>query len=296
VKSKVYFRPKWLFSTMHNDGNLPSTVLQRYHVVLDYPAGTVTIAEPGILRPRGERVAAAVNPATGIIQIDAVIGTDSMSFAIDNGASYSFASVILVDSLLRKYSGWSRVNGALGCANIWGWWPQEEAWQVVRVPEIRCGTVLFGGVGMVGLPDFLGGGLPLGLWYSRKSARPVEGFLGPNALQPFRVELDYTHGAIYFERHAENDLNDMCLVGLTLRPEPDSSYSVIGISSNDGKLTVEGVQAGDKLLMVGDFRTTGATMGSVIDTLRGRPGERRALLLEREGRQFHVEARVQRFL
>ncbi len=53
VKSKVFIDKKWMFNTMHNDGNLPSTVLQKYHIVIDYPALQFTIAEPGILSPAG---------------------------------------------------------------------------------------------------------------------------------------------------------------------------------------------------------------------------------------------------
>jgi hypothetical protein len=37
VKSLVMFEPKWLFSTMHIDANLPSTVLMQYQVIFDYP-------------------------------------------------------------------------------------------------------------------------------------------------------------------------------------------------------------------------------------------------------------------
>jgi len=103
-------------------------------------------------------------------------------------------------------------------------------------------------------------------------------------------------GAVYFEKGAEFDLFDMDLVGLTLRPESDGSYSVLGVSSKNGKPAVEGVEPGDKLLQVGDLKTAGATMGPVVDALRGKPGDIRTLVLERSGTQFTVEAKVMRFL
>lgn len=36
------------------DGLFPGHVLARYHVIFDYPAGELTLAEPGTVEPRGE--------------------------------------------------------------------------------------------------------------------------------------------------------------------------------------------------------------------------------------------------
>jgi hypothetical protein len=292
ISCKVLFSPPWLFSTTHADANLPSTVLRNYRVVFDYPHSSLTLAAPGSLRPRGVRAPAHVDPRTGIVQIDALVDGDSLSFALDNGASYSFVSQDLADRLIERHPDWPHRAGALGCANIWGWWPQEERWPVLRVPEIRWGPVRLTGVGVVGLPAFFGGGATLGSWYSQKTARPVSGFLGPNAFRAYRVEIDYAAGAVYFEQGAPPDLHDMDLVGLTLRPEPDGSYRVIGVASSDGRSLVEGVETGDTLLRVGNLAATGATMGTVIDALRGRPGERRVLTLGRNGGEITVEATV----
>ena len=296
VRSKVMFEPRWLFSTMHNEANLPSTVLRQFQVVLDYPGLRLTLAEPGKVKPRGVRAPASVHPKTGIVQIDAVIDGDRFSFALDNGASYSFVSHELLERLSQQHPGWPRSTGALGCANIWGWWPEEPAWPILRIPEIQWGSVRLAGVGIVGLPKFFPNGAGIGEWYSQKTARPVDGFLGPNAFKAFRVEIDYANGAVYFEKGAELDSHDLDLVGLTLRPEEDGSYQVIGVARKDGKPAVEGVSPGDKLLEIGALKATGATMGTVVDALRGKPGDVRTLVLERNGKTFKVEAKVERFL
>jgi len=89
---------------------------------------------------------------------------------------------------------------------------------------------------------------------------------------------------------------DRDLLGLALRPEPDGSYSVIAVATKDGKPSVDGVEPGDKLLEVDSLKATGATMGTVVDALRGAPGDTRTLLLERNGKRFKVVARVERFL
>jgi hypothetical protein len=291
-------RTAWMFNAMHNDAHISSRVLARYDVVFDYPARLLTIAGPGTLKHRGVRAPAAVNPKTGIVQIDAVMDGDSLSFALDMGASYSFVDSAVVTRLLGRHPNLPRIVGAAGCANMWGWWPpDEEHALVVRVPEIMWGPVRLSGVGLVSVPAVQPGGPALGAWYSRKTARPVNGFLGPNAFKAYRVEIDYAGSVVYFEKGpGPDDSTDMDLVGLTLRPENDGSYTVIGIVSKDGTPTVEGVEPGDKLLLVGELEVTGVTMGTVVDALRGRPGDIRILMLERDGTELTVEATVRHLL
>lgn len=292
VKSYVVYQPPWLFSTMHNDANLPSTVLKQYQVVFDYPELRLIIAEPGNLEPQGVRAPASVHPATGIVQIDAVIDGDSLSFALDNGASYTFTSEEVLARVSRRHPSWPRTIGAVGCANIWGWWPEEPKWLVMRLPEMQWGSITLSEVGFVGLPE----AFPLATWYSQKTAHPVDGLLGPNAFKAFRVMIDYADSAVYFEKRAEFDSYDMDLVGLTLRPEADGSYQVIGVIERHGKPVVADIEPGDELLRVDDIIVRGATMGTVVDALRGTPGDIHVLELQRNGERFTVEARVERIL
>lgn len=296
VKTEVMFQPEWLFHTMHNDGNLPATVLKKYHIVFDYPNQKLTIAKPGKISPKGTGVPAGIHPETGIVQIDVQVGDDSLSFAMDNGASYSYASTGLLTRLEENHPDWPKHKGAIGCANIWGWWPEEGEWPVVRLPSIQCGSVQFEHVGLVGLPDFFPGGIDVGTWYSHKSLRPVDGFLGPNAYQGFRVEIDYAGQIVYFKKGDESQNNDMDTVGLTLRPESDGRYSVIGVAKVDGKSSVPDIQTGDILIQIDDLDVTGSTMGTVVDALRGKPGVTRRVVIQREEQELVVEAAVRRFL
>jgi hypothetical protein len=296
IPSKVMFEPTFLFSTMHIDANLPSTVLKHFHVVFDYPNATLTIAKPGNLEPRGKKTHASLNPDTGIVQIDATIDGDTYSFALDNGASFSFVSDDLLHSLMDKHPDWPRHKGAVGCANIWGWWPKEFEWPMTRVPEILWGSVPLRDVGLVGLPKFFPNSMDLAQWYSIKSIQPVHGFLGPNAFKTFRVEIDYANLAVYFEKGEESNAHDMDLVGLTLRPMTDGTYQVIGVAEKDGKRAVDGIKPGDALLKIGELEVKGSTMGAVVDALRGNPGDERTLVLERDGRKLTIEAKVMRFL
>jgi len=88
----------------------------------------------------------------------------------------------------------------------------------------------------------------------------------------------------------------MDTVGLTLQPQADGRYRVIGVTQKDGKPAVQGVEPGDSLLQIGELKVTGLTMGAVADALRGNPGDVRILLLERNGKIIEIEAKVANFL
>jgi hypothetical protein len=296
VKSSVGKGIRWLFNTMHNDGNLPSTVLKNYHVVFDYPKQQLTIAEPGVLLPQGVRSPATINPVNGILQMDAVIGGEQYSFAFDNGASCSFVPDQLVEKWRKQHPGWPGSTGAVGCANMWGSWPLEENWPMVRIPDFQWGNLIVENAVIAGLPPIFRGKTDIGTRYSKKTAGPVNGFLGPNVFKNFRVDIDYPNSAIYFEKGGDPDIHDMDIVGLTLKPLDDGRYMVIGVVLKDGTPKSGEIASGDILLKIGDLKTTGATMGTVVDALRGKPGDKRILTLERDGRTFTLEAAVERIL
>lgn len=297
VKSYVVFAPAWMFGTMHNDANLPSTVLKRYHVIFDYPRKQFTLAESGAVKPQGGRCDAAIHPATGIVQVDAVIDGDNYSFALDNGASYSFTSIDIFEKLFKRHPDRPRMLGAAGCANMWGWWPPNEAeWPVTRIAGFKWGSASVENAGIVGLPNIFGEGKTVGDWYSRKTARPVDGFLGANILKAFRVEIDYKNSAVYFEKALGFDTNDMDTVGITIRPLDDGRYDVLGVVQKDDKPAVEGINKEDILVKIDSLETTGQTMGTVSDALRGKPGDIKTLTLERDGKSIVVKATVKRLL
>lgn len=287
---------QWLFNTMHNDGNLPSTVLKNLHVIFDYPNQELTLALPGVLKPHGIRSPAIINPANGIIQMDAVIDGEKYSLALDNGASFSFVPEEMVMKLSSRHPDWPVSKGAVGYANIWGWWPEEESWPLLRIPELQWGTLHVRDAIIGGIPPFFAGGNDIAIRYSRKTVNPVNGFLGPNVFKGYRVEIDFQNNTVYFDQGAESDSHDMDIVGLTIRPLNDGKYQVVGTVRRNDKKAIEGIEAGDILLQVGELKTTGVTMGKVVDALRGKPGDLRVLMIEREGTQFTIQARVERFL
>ncbi|MGE5457653.1 MAG: hypothetical protein ACM3RX_04800 [Methanococcaceae archaeon] len=289
-KSSVLFQPRFLFNTMHIDANIPSTFLKQFHIVFDYPNNKLIIAQNGVLKSRGTPVPVLINTSTGIVQISTIIGKDSVSLALDNGASYSFISDDLFSKLKDQNPKWPFHKGALGCANMWGYWPpEEESWPILRISNFTSGNFDFKSVGVVGISG-------IGEWYSRKTQQPVRGFLGANLLKNYRVGIDYSNNTIYFENSSHPDYDDMTIVGLTLRLEDNGYYRIIGIADVDNKPFITGIQTGDLLIKVDGFDTYNKTMGNVIGRLRGKVGDTKKLIIEREGRQFEINAPVIKYL
>ncbi len=296
VKCFVVYKPRWLFTASHNDANIPSKVLQHYDVVFDYPAKTMTLSNPGNLPFMGISAPARIHPGTGIVQIDGVMLSDSLSFAIDIGASYCFGSSEFLTSFMNAYPDQFSCHGAVGCANIWGWLPNEDNWTMVRIPEISFGELALKNFGMTIPPDYNDMGFGMMDWYSQKTEHPVDGFLGPNAWADYSVGIDYLNSRVYVDKKRSSDYYDMDLVGLILRPEADSSFSILGVAVKDVVPLVDNVKSGDLLLQIDDFIVKGKTMGTVIDALRGKPGDIKNLLLERDGNKISVKAKINRII
>jgi hypothetical protein len=296
VTCYVVMKRHFFFTATHCDMNLPSTILKKYDVMFDYPGRKMTLGVPGEIHFHGVPVAAAIHPLTGIIQIDGMADGDSLSFALDNGASYSFGSTEFFSSVKKNHPGLPVCTGAVGCANIWGWGPKEETWLVVRIPEMKWGSVHLVDIGMTIPPDFTPDGQGMMDWYSRKTVRPVDGFLGPDAYSDFCIGIDYRNQKIYFYKTGKANTQDMNLVGLTVRPESDSSWTITGVARINGLPMVEGVEAGDKLTRIGRLGTRGKTMGTVVGALRGKPGEEKDLILERNGKEIRIKTEVKRIL
>jgi len=267
--------------------HLPAALFRGYVVLFDYPANRLTLARPGVLKPRGEGLPCRINPETGLFLVEAHVAGERLSLGVDNGSSGTWISRSLTDRWEKEHPEWPRATGAAGCANFFGF-PFEAAGELVRVPEVRIGTRRVRGVAALGLPQGLFD------WYSKKSAGPVVGFLGADVLRGFRLAVDFPGQMTYWEAVGRRGTHDLDLVGLTLRPENDGTFTVAGVVERRGAPVVAGLQAGDRLLRVGALEVTGATMGAVVDALRGRPGALKRLEIERGGNRLTVEAPVTR--
>ena len=265
------------------EANVPSTILRRFDVVFDYPGKKMILALPGHLRFEGTKVPCRVDARSGIVQVEVRVGGETCSFALDNGATYTLVGKDWLAGLRDRHPGWPFHVGLVGCANLWGM-ASEPQMPMMRFPEMSIGPVAVSGAGAAGLPE------GLYEWYSKKTAAPVTGLLGPNVLKAFRVGIDFRGGAVYLHRARKDDAADMDLVGLTLGPQKDRTYVILGASG------ATGAKAGDQLLGVGSMEATGRSMGQVVDALRGRPGETRKLTVRRDGETLRLVAPIERQL
>jgi hypothetical protein len=278
---------------MNVEINLPSSILRHYDVLIDFPGHKFSIGAPGTIHFRGPSGKVQINPENGLIQVPSQIENKKYNLALDIGACIGFLSDELFDKMASAHANWPHMTGAVGSANMWGM-EEEHKWKVMRVDRVQYGPLFLANVALVDFPkdrmDF----------FEKRAGLPTAGLIGSNALLNYRVGLDYTHSTVYFEFGRMFNFPDFDVIGLTLRPEDDGRFTVLGVAEFEGKPSVpqgpEGVLAGDHLIAVDGIPVDGSTMGQVWAMLGGTPGQERKLSIERAGRQFTVAAKVQHFL
>jgi len=280
-------------SGMNAEINIPSTVLRHYAVLIDFPGRKFSLGAPGTIHFRGPGGKAQVNAENGLIQVPSQIEKKKYNLALDLGASISFLSAELFDQLAAAHPDWPHMSGAVGSANMWGL-DEEPKWKVMRVDRVQYGPLFLANVVVVDFPkdrmDF----------FAKRAGVPTAGLIGSNALLNYRVGLDYAHSLVYFEFGRMFNFPDFDVIGLTLRPEDDGQFTILGVADFEGKASVpsgpDGVQPRDHLLAVDGIPVQGSTMGQVWNMLGGTPGQERKLTIERAGSQFTIVATVQHFL
>jgi hypothetical protein len=269
--------------------NLPSTVLRNYDVIMDYVDRELTLAAPGQAKFTGKSAKVFVNPPNGLVQVPATIAGKPYQLSLDLGACFSMLAGDLEQQLAKDNPKWPRNTGAVGTELFWGMDEEVNA-QALRIPTIEYGPVKLPEVGVIDLlqkyMDF----------YRQRAGAETSGLIGGNALLNYRVGIDYAHSTVYFDQRGNYIAPGIDVVGLTLRPELDGRYTVIGVPDYEGKPAVPEAKPGDLLVAIDKVPAKGSTMGQIWSLLGGDPGETRVLTLEREGKQFTVNATVRRFL
>jgi hypothetical protein len=181
------------------------------------------------------------------------------------------------------------MTGAVGAANMWGL-PDEPKWRLMRLDRVQYGPLFLTDAPVVEFSK------DYGSWFGKRAEVPTAGLLGAEALMNYRVGLDYAHSMVYFDIGRTFKFPDFDVVGLILRPEDDTRFTILGVADFEGKSSVPEVQAGDHLVAVDDIPVPDSTMGQVWSLLEGSPGQERKLTIERKGKHFLVVAKVQHFL
>jgi hypothetical protein len=269
--------------------NIPSTVLRNYEVLVNFPDREFTIAQPGTIHFKGMSGKIQINPENGLVQIPCKLEGKNYNLALDVGSSVSFLSEEVFDKIAAAHAQWPHMTGAIGPANMWGV-ADEAKWKLMRVDRVQYGPLFLTNVAFVAFPK------DVMAWYEKRAGTATVGLLGSNALLNYRIGIDYKHSMAYFEIGSTFKAPDFDAIGLTLRPEDDGRFTILGVADFDGKPSVPEVQAGDHLVAVDSTPVPDSTTGQVWSMLEGQPGQERKLTIERAGKQLIVVAKVQHFL
>jgi len=269
--------------------NLPSSILRHYDVLIDYPGHKFSIGAPGTIQFRGPSSKVQVNPENGLIQVASQIEKKKYNLALDVGSSISFLSDELFEKLATAHTDWPGMTGAVGSANMWGL-DDEPKWKVMRLDRVQYGPLFLANIAMVDFPkDRMD-------YFEKRAGVATAGLIGGSALVNYRVGIDYAHATVYFEFGRMFSFPDFDVIGLTLRPEDDGRFTILGVAEFEGKPSVAGVKAGDHLIAVDGIPVGGSTMGQVWAALGGTPEQERKLRIERDSNEFTVVVKVEHFL
>jgi hypothetical protein len=277
---------------------LPAGLWPRFRVTINYPARTLTLEPPTAASAPGVAVPIAVNRKTGLMAVRAGIAGRDYPVVLDAGAGYSWMRGADVRGWLASHPDWYRADGALGAANqAMSGENVEQLGAVVRVPAVRLGDLSLTDVGVLGTGP--GGGHPLDqvkeslLWklWGQGAPYPVVGWIGANAMAPYRITFDYQNGVSYWLKTGQPDRGELGAVGVALA-HGTKNYFIGAIVSLNGRPAVSGVEVGDRLLAIDGRPAPPMSRGAIMRALRGEPGTVRRLTLERKGVVIEVEATV----
>jgi len=267
---------------------LPSTVLRNYDVVFDYANRQFTIGEPGSVRFQGTDVKARISPP-GLIQASTIVEGETHTLELNTGVSISFVASDLLARWHAVHPTWPYMKGSVAAANMFGT-PDEIDREVLQIPSLRLGSGTLGSVLVASYP------IDLLQQLQERAGKDAIGLVGGEALRNYRVGIDYAHQQMYLDLVGRTPAEAVDVVGLTLRPETEGGFTIVGVPDGNEKPIVPDVKSGDVLIGVDGAPASGATLGQVWSLLGGTPGQIRTLTLERDGKRFTVDAPVRRFL
>lgn len=172
----------------HAEGLFPGRLLARYHVVFDYPKARLTLARPGVLKPKGIALPMPVSKETGFARTEIEVEGVTYGFLLDTGGSFTMVSEALLKSWGTKHPDWPRHPGAVGEAATLG----GQTLETMSVPSARWGSITLSEFGVTSQKEGT-----FERWMSSMTTSPVVGALAGNVLKRFRVELDYPNQKLY---------------------------------------------------------------------------------------------------
>jgi hypothetical protein len=267
-----YTRPLGL-AARRADVLLPSTVLRRHHLVLDGPNERIEIGPPGGLERRGVAVPTTIDDH-GMVRLTIDVDGHVIDVVLDSALSCCLAADRVVRGWQQRHPNWPASASAVGPGNVIG--SPVEA----RIPMLRVAAVE---IGSFTVPE-------VAFAWRNDDDLLVDGALGGNVLDLFRVDIDYAAGSVRFEQGRPFGDNDTEQVGVVLALDEHGWLVAATVSG------LEEVLPGDVLVRVDDVEVAHLALPGVLELLRGTPGDRRRLTLHRGDDELEVAAPVLRLL
>jgi len=268
------------------EGLLPGKALEHYQVILDYPRQELSIAAPGSLPHRGERlpcpyIASSVHP-----RVDASIDGASYGFLLDTGTQITLIRQDILQRWSKEHPDWPHSTGAVGPANEGA----DPNLFLLRIPIFQLGSFTVTNVVAASRPDDTYSAT------SYETPAAIVGALGGNVLSQFRVEIDYPGRDCFLEHSGREQVNDFDTVGLVLDTNPKGQLVVRAVSSTASTVTRQNILPGDIILRIVGSSGTPYTLLEATQALSGVVGERKHLRILRHGRPKSVTVVVSRIL
>jgi hypothetical protein len=295
-------RQFWPFFFTHRvEAMLNAGILQQFEIALDYQDKTMTLASPGSLAPEGVPVPIHWNEDSGLVTVDLTVDGQRYPVVIDGGGGYTWVRPSVAAKFLAAHPDWQHAEGAVGPANYnMVDYAIEKQGTMIRIPEISIGPMPVHNLGAMATGPALG--WPLDIWFreivfdlwQKNAPEPVIGWLGANVLKHYRLTIDYRNRMSYWLKKSDFDPHELDQVGLTLVYEK-GDYRIGGIVKKSGKPTVEGVEAGDKIIAIDDKPVAGWSRDQIFGALHGRAGDSHRLTIERDGKSMALMLPVTEF-
>jgi hypothetical protein len=294
-----------IFAPRKVEAILSPSVLRDRVLVLDYGRRRLAIEWPGDRKPEGVAVPIDIHPETGLASVDVEVTGKRHAFVIDAGGGYSWMRGSVMKEWLAAAPDWRRAEGAMGRAegamgranyNMIDF-AFEKQGTLARIPKMSIGDVTLASLGVLGAGPLLGGFADgvVGevFWdnWQKSAAKPVAGWLGANALQNFRLTIDYPARMSYWLPQSAPDPHDLDQPGLTL-VRRDGRYVVGGLARHFDGPALQGVEIGDELIQVGALDARGASKEELFSALHGKIGETRKLTLATASGKTEIDAPV----
>ena len=138
--------------TLKVEAVLSGSVMKNYQLTLDYAKRALTMAKPDTIKPSGDAVPCRINAKTGLVSVTATIDGHDYAMAIDCGSAYTWVRSDLAVRWIAEHPDWKRGVGAVGEANMQVRPDGAEAQAIImRLPQVRLGSMLLERVGAVGI-------------------------------------------------------------------------------------------------------------------------------------------------